>query len=271
MSSERPRERLLIGEAAQLLGITPKTIRHYEKLGLLATPERTESGYRFYTADDLLRLHKIKSLQALGLSLERIKGVLGESGSGLELRGVLEALLGEVEGQISTLENRRARLQELLAEGNLPETNEKSYMSKLVQQYLGERWTSASPELLSQADEFWKTLDEFRWPEGYKGFQKAFVRYLADHPEEFEKLLSLEERFVALADVPEDSPEVESLAAGYAAHFASNPLPQELAVGTWAPEPVEHALSGVMLGSMSPAQKRCMELLWKLMEGGPTG
>ena len=152
-----------------------------------------------------------------------------------------------------------------------PETDKEPYMFELARQYLGERWEAASPEVLAQADRFWKTLDEFRWPEGYRGFQEAFVRYLADHPEEFGKLLYLEERFAELADVPEDSPEVESLAAGYAAHFASNPLPEELAFGAWAPEPVEHALSEVMLDSMAPAQKRCMELLWERMGKGEDG
>src|SRR5687768_14200034 len=104
MGAERSRERLLIGEVAKLLGVTPKAIRHYEKLELLEKPERSVSGYRLYAADDLLRLDQIKRLQALGLSLERIKGILGGSGSGVDLGSVLEALLGEVESQIEHLE-----------------------------------------------------------------------------------------------------------------------------------------------------------------------
>ena len=39
------RTQLHIGEIAQLLGITPKAIRHYQKVGLLAEPERSEAGY----------------------------------------------------------------------------------------------------------------------------------------------------------------------------------------------------------------------------------
>ena len=88
------RELLRIGEVAKLLGVTPKTVRHYEKVGLLRQPERSEAGYRLYRADDLLRLHRIKRLRSLGLSLAQVKDVLGEPGSGNELRGVLEALLG---------------------------------------------------------------------------------------------------------------------------------------------------------------------------------
>ena len=105
------RERLRIGEVAKLLGVTPKTLRHYEEVGLLRQPERSEAGYRIYCADDLLRLHRIKRLRSIGLSLTQVKGVLGEPSSGNELRGVLEALLGEIEGEIRTLQGRRNRPQ----------------------------------------------------------------------------------------------------------------------------------------------------------------
>ena len=44
------RARLRIGEVAELLGVTPKAIRHYHKRGLLAEPTRSEGGYRLYTA-----------------------------------------------------------------------------------------------------------------------------------------------------------------------------------------------------------------------------
>lgn len=111
------RGRLRIGEVAKLLGVTPKTVRHYEKVGLLQKPERSEAGYRLYSADDLPRLHRIKRLRSLGLSLKQIRDVLGKPGSGNELRGVLEALLREVEAQIGALEERRDGLRELLSKG----------------------------------------------------------------------------------------------------------------------------------------------------------
>ena len=72
------RGRLRISEVAKLLGVTPKTVRHYEEVGLRQQPERSEAGYRPYCADDLLRLHRIKWLRSLGLPLMQVKGVLGE-------------------------------------------------------------------------------------------------------------------------------------------------------------------------------------------------
>ena len=260
----------MIGEVAELLGTTPKAIRHYEKLGLLGKTQRSESGYRLYAADDLLRLHRIKKLQALGLSLERIKGLLREGRADVKLGGVLEALLGEVEFQIEHLEQRRTQLREMLAkEDVLSATGEEPYLFELARRHLEGHWDNITPEALEQEKEFWTTLDSFRWPRGYREFQEALVLYLADHPKEYEELLALEERLVALADLPEDSPEVESLARDYAAYFEKSPLPEELSEGVvWGAGPMQSALSGVVLGSMSAAQKRCMELMQEHMRKG---
>src|SRR6266568_4864677 len=73
------RELLQIGEVAKLIGVSTKTIRYYHEIGLLAEPKRTEGGYRLYTAQDLLRLQRIRRLRSLGLPLDRIKEILGET------------------------------------------------------------------------------------------------------------------------------------------------------------------------------------------------
>ena len=65
-----------IGELAQRLNLNPRTLRYYESIGLLAEPERTHSGYRDYSDDDLERVQFVKSAQRLGLSLDEIKEIL---------------------------------------------------------------------------------------------------------------------------------------------------------------------------------------------------
>jgi MerR family transcriptional regulator, mercuric resistance operon regulatory protein len=52
------------------VGLTPATIRYYERLGLLPTPERTSSGYRQYDEDVADRLRFIKGAQRFGLRLD---------------------------------------------------------------------------------------------------------------------------------------------------------------------------------------------------------
>jgi DNA-binding transcriptional MerR regulator len=69
-------EGLKIGRVANAAGLTAKTIRYYELLGLLPKPARTESGYRVYDDSDIERLKFIKKAKGLGLSLTEIKDIL---------------------------------------------------------------------------------------------------------------------------------------------------------------------------------------------------
>ncbi|MEJ2149630.1 MAG: MerR family transcriptional regulator [Chloroflexota bacterium] len=98
---------LQIGEAADLLDLTPKALRHYEKVGLIE-PTRSEGDYRLYSPELILRLQRIKQLQALGLSLRHNPSAWSD---------VLEALLDEIEAEMTLLDTRRERIETLLAEG----------------------------------------------------------------------------------------------------------------------------------------------------------
>ena len=71
-----------IKEAAQLSGVSVKTLHHYDKLGLLV-PLKSENGYRTYSQDDLERLQIILYYKYLGFSLEKIAELLEEETSDL--------------------------------------------------------------------------------------------------------------------------------------------------------------------------------------------
>lgn len=64
-----------IGELARHAGIHPRTVRFYERLGLLSEPARTSSGYRDYDDHALNRLTFIRNAQAAGLTLNEIGGI----------------------------------------------------------------------------------------------------------------------------------------------------------------------------------------------------
>ncbi|UBF29089.1 MerR family transcriptional regulator [Kovacikia minuta CCNUW1] len=68
-------DRMRIGELAKRAGVTPRTIRYYESLGLLSPNEREGEGFRYYTEEALARLQKINNLKGLGLSLEEIASI----------------------------------------------------------------------------------------------------------------------------------------------------------------------------------------------------
>ena len=61
---------------AQKASVTVRTLRYYDKVGLLSPSQYTESGYRLYTNEDLLSLQNILALKFLGFSLEEIRALL---------------------------------------------------------------------------------------------------------------------------------------------------------------------------------------------------
>jgi MerR family transcriptional regulator, repressor of the yfmOP operon len=64
---------LRIGELAERVGVTPRTIRYYEELGLLGGGERAKGAHRLYTEADVVRLSELIRLRdLLGLSLEEL-------------------------------------------------------------------------------------------------------------------------------------------------------------------------------------------------------
>ncbi len=62
-----------IGEVAGDLGITARTIRYYEEIGIMGPPERDDCGPRKYTKNDIVRLKFILKLKELGISLKEMK------------------------------------------------------------------------------------------------------------------------------------------------------------------------------------------------------
>src|SRR5688572_23288201 len=74
---EEGMERMNIGEAAKGSGISAKMIRHYEGVGLLPAPARTDTGYRRYTGNDVHTLRFIRQARDLGFSISQIAELLG--------------------------------------------------------------------------------------------------------------------------------------------------------------------------------------------------
>lgn len=64
------------GEFAKLAGTTEKTIRYYDRIGILKPSNHSDKGYRLYTDTDLLKLQKILFLKKLGFELSEIVGLV---------------------------------------------------------------------------------------------------------------------------------------------------------------------------------------------------
>ncbi|PPK92317.1 DNA-binding transcriptional MerR regulator [Kineococcus xinjiangensis] len=99
---------LSITEVARLTGVTSRTLRHYDAIGLLAPARVGANGYRYYEEAQLLRLQQILLLRELGMGLEAIGEILTGQRDRLEaLRGHREWLQAE--------QQRLARLADTVA------------------------------------------------------------------------------------------------------------------------------------------------------------
>jgi DNA-binding transcriptional MerR regulator len=65
-----------IGEVAERTGLSLRTIRYYEEVGLVAPSARTTGGFRLYSETDLARLRLVRRMKPLDFSLEEMKDVL---------------------------------------------------------------------------------------------------------------------------------------------------------------------------------------------------
>lgn len=110
-----------IGELADQAGISAKTIRYYEQIGVLAPPARTPSGYRDYDRSALGRLAFVRAAQAAGLTLGEIRQVIALRERGQAPCEHVTALLQRRARELGT---RIAELQAL--QGHLEQLSERA-------------------------------------------------------------------------------------------------------------------------------------------------
>jgi DNA-binding transcriptional MerR regulator len=108
-----PTDTLSPTQVARATGLSPDTLRHYERRGLLPKPVRTSAGYRRYPPSTINRVELIQRALVIGFSLEDLRQVLMERDRG----GVpCRKVLGLVKGRLAALEQRLNELTILRAE-----------------------------------------------------------------------------------------------------------------------------------------------------------
>lgn len=105
---------ITIGEAARRTGLGRKAIRIYETKGLLEPADRTPSGYRTYTDDDLAVLRFIRQAKSLDLRLDEIRDVIDLQRGGAQpcqtVLGLLDRHIADIDRKISDLRALRRSL-----------------------------------------------------------------------------------------------------------------------------------------------------------------
>jgi DNA-binding transcriptional MerR regulator len=130
-----------IGHFAKLAQVSARTVRYYESIGLLTSAARGENNYRYYDSSLVTRVARIRDLQELGFSLDEIKEIIKISDS--NFTESLKAKLGEVAAEISSLQERKRKIEELLSvsikidsKESLNDTERKKFMEAVREETL---------------------------------------------------------------------------------------------------------------------------------------
>ncbi|MGN6250770.1 MAG: MerR family transcriptional regulator [Marmoricola sp.] len=104
-----------IGEVAELTGLSLRTLRHYDEIGLCSPSSRSDGGFRLYSADDVERLLVIRRMKPLGYSLDDMHRVMDLLRSGDVDAATWQALLDEATERRESLAQKLAMADEFLA------------------------------------------------------------------------------------------------------------------------------------------------------------
>ncbi|AMJ61703.1 MerR family transcriptional regulator [Bosea sp. PAMC 26642] len=112
---------LPIGELSRDTGVKIPTIRFYEQIGLLKVPRRTSANRRYYSGDDVNRLHFIRHARELGFEIDDIRALLAmydEPQSSCDsVHRIAKRHLDQIDLRIGQLEALRGELQRMVHEG----------------------------------------------------------------------------------------------------------------------------------------------------------
>lgn len=115
-----------IGELAERTGLSHRTIRHYDDVGLLPASTRTEGGFRVYLENDYERLMVIKQMKPLSFSLEEMADILsilalnGTEGAGTDAQARLTEFLEKARHQRAKMARNLAQADEFIHRLNTP-------------------------------------------------------------------------------------------------------------------------------------------------------
>ena len=160
-----------IKEISDLTKVSVRTLHHYDKIGLLKPSGRTESGYRWYSEQDLVRLQQIIALKYFGFSLGQIKTMLEQTPSIWQhLQAQREMLVDQAEH----LRQAQNALEVVLKDGKTSDSLDWNNLVSLIERYrmiddLKNTWMSKLSE--SQQAELIAIKQEF--PKEIASWEKA--------------------------------------------------------------------------------------------------
>ena len=156
---------LKVGQLANQICLSVRTLHHYDEIGLLSPSARTSAGHRLYNKDDIALLHRIQALKQLGFSLEKISEIINERAQ--PLPEIIEQQIISIDAEITQaqqLKEKLMRIRSTLLNGEEPET--KKWLDTLALMNVYEKYLTADEiaELNSHALAVKNEIEQ-DWPE----------------------------------------------------------------------------------------------------------
>jgi DNA-binding transcriptional MerR regulator len=192
-----------IGKLARATGVSIRALRYYDELGLLTPAATTETGYRVYSEDNLLRLQQILMLKQLGFSLKRIAEVLGHAGA-LSGEAAWRTALGQQLAALRAEQERLRRLEQLLHTALTALRMKGSFQLDDIELFV----RSLQPENQRQRDEFRRRV----FTDDERHILEALPNFGSDDPR-LEEWAALLRRVRDSLQEPPFSPQAQQLAA----------------------------------------------------------
>lgn len=184
MSSAHHREpdrEFSVQDVARLAGVTSRTLRHYDAIGLLPPSRTGSNGYRYYGRQSLLRLQRILLLRELGLGLPEIADVLARRD---DPAGALRNHLQWLEQEQNRLKRQAASVRRTinaLEKGHeiMPEDTFDGFDHSQYKDEVERRW---GKEAYARSDEWWRNMDDggrTAWQQETKDLGQAWTEAAA--------------------------------------------------------------------------------------------
>lgn len=168
MNSIEKNSNYTIGELASLAGLTVRTLRHYDQIGLLKPRRRDENGYRLYSINDLFDLQQILFFREQGFELKKIKLILEDPD--LDLVSLLREHYNHLENQIKRLQTLQATIEKTVSKlqkgDTMPLTDKELYegfSQEKIDRYKRKVQETYDPQVVANVDRNLRSLTKEQW------------------------------------------------------------------------------------------------------------
>lgn len=201
-----------IRELSEIAGVSARTLRYYDEIGLLKPMRTSDAGYRFYGAREVELLQQILYYRERGMQLEQIKGILYDPQ--FDLRSALEEHLLELEQQKKRTELLIHNIKQTIAsmEGEyemsdkerfeafkkeMVEENEKQYGVQIREKYGEEEVEAYNQKMLNMTEEQFQRFQKLE-TEIRTGLEDAVQNAVTPENEEVQKIVGLHKEWLMM-------------------------------------------------------------------------